>query len=164
MLKTSPFLHKSTFFNTFLVLFVLLSFQNNIAQSTQHGASFELKQDIDDTSSVFQDLSVSDSLNAQIKGTITEVCQAKGCWMKVNLADEKEVFVKFKDYGFFVPTDSAGKEVVMNGQAFIEEMSVEDQQHYTMDKGATKEEVAKITQPKKTLRFEADGVRISDRP
>lgn len=111
---------------------------------------------------MFQNLAVSDSLNTQIQGTITAVCQAKGCWMKVNLADNEEVFVKFKDYGFFVPTDSAGKEVVMNGQAFIEEMSVEDQKHYAMDKGATKEEVAKITKPKKTLRFEADGVRISD--
>ncbi len=162
MLKTSHFLFKSTFFNTFLVVFMLSSFQGINAQSSQHGETFELKSDMNETSKIFQDLEVAESLDVQMKGTITEVCQAKGCWMKVNLADEKEVFVKFKDYGFFVPTDSAGKEVVMNGLAFVEEMSVEDQKHYAMDKGANKEEVAKITQPKRTLRFEADGVRISN--
>lgn len=162
MLKTYHFLRKSIFFNTFLVFFMLTGFQGITAQSSQHGESFELKKSINKTSDVFQDLKVSESVNTQIKGTITDVCQVKGCWMKVNLADEKEVFVKFKDYGFFVPTDSAGKEVAMNGQAFVEEISVEDQRHYAMDKGATEEAIAKITQPKKTLRFEADGVRISN--
>ena len=162
MLKTSHFLRKSTFFNTFLVFFMLMTFQGITAQSSEHGASFTLKKGVNTTSKVFQDLKVSETSNVQIQGTITDVCQAKGCWMKVDLADNQEVFVKFKDYGFFVPTDSAGKEVVMNGQAFVEEMSVEDQRHYAMDKGATKEEAAKITTPKKTLRFEADGVRISN--
>jgi hypothetical protein len=79
--------------------------------------------------------------------------------MKVNLSGD-EVFVKFKDYGFFVPLDAAGKEVVMNGKAFVEELSVDEQKHYAMDKGASKEEIEKITSPKKTLRFEADGVLI----
>lgn len=162
MLKSSHFLHKSTFFNTFLVFLVLANVQGSIAQSSLHGESFTLKKDINKTSNVFQNLEIAETVSTQIKGTISEVCQAKGCWMKVHLTDENEVFVRFKDYGFFVPTDSAGKEVVMNGQAFIEEMSVEDQRHYAMDKGATKEEVAKITEPKKTLRFEADGVRISN--
>jgi hypothetical protein len=162
MLKTFLFLRKTIFFNTFLVFFALTNTQNVHAQSTQHGASFELAKEIRETSSVYQNLKVSDSSNLQVKGTITEVCQAKGCWMKVSLADSKEVFVKFKDYGFFVPTDAAGKNVVMNGLAFVEEMTVEDQRHYAQDKGATKEEVAKITEPKRTLRFEADGVRISN--
>lgn len=161
MLKTYHFLRKTIFFNTFLV-FLFLVGQGISAQSTQHGASFELKEDIKETSKVFQNLMASDSLNVQVKGTITEVCQAKGCWMKVNLSDSEEIFVRFKNYGFFVPTDAAGKNVIMNGLAFVEEMSVADQRHYAEDKGATKEEVAKITEPKRTLRFEADGVRISN--
>ncbi|MEM1260164.1 MAG: DUF4920 domain-containing protein, partial [Bacteroidota bacterium] len=150
------------FFNTFLMFFMLSSVQGVMAQSSSHGEPFALKKEINKASNIYQDLKVSESLNTQIKGIITDVCQVKGCWMKVNLDDEQQVFVKFKDYGFFVPTDSAGKEVVMNGQAFIEEMSVDEQQHYAMDRGATKDEVAKITQPKRTLRFEADGVYISN--
>ncbi len=143
-----------------IVLFAGL--QSSIAQSSSHGASFELEKSAHEDSKLFQGLEVSETLSTQISGTITDVCQAKGCWMKVNLVDGEEVFVRFKDYGFFVPTDSAGKQVVMNGQAFVEEMSVDDQRHYAMDKGASEKEVAKIVEPKRTLRFEADGVRISN--
>ena len=52
------------------------------------------------------------------RGTVTEVCKAKGCWMKVALENGEETMVKFKDYGFFVPKDMAGKEVVINGHRF----------------------------------------------
>jgi hypothetical protein len=84
--------------------------------------------------------------------------------MKVQLESNEEVFVRFKDYGFFVPKDAAGKRVVMNGAAFFEEMSVEDQRHYAEDEGASEDELALITSPKKTLRFEADGVLIESQP
>jgi len=162
MLKTLPFLNKRIFFNKIAVIFLFLGITSIFAQSSQHGASFNLADTINDTSGVFHDLKVADSVSTQISGIITEVCQAKGCWMNVKLVDGEQVFVKFRDYSFFVPTDAAGKKVAMNGKAFIEEMSVEHQQHYALDKGATKEEVASITQPKRTLRFEAEGVRISN--
>lgn len=161
MLKTLYFLRKTTFFNTFLVIFLCFSVQGICAQTLEHGESFELSTDIIEVSDLFEDLMVSDSLHVQLKGTIAEVCQARGCWMNVNLMDGGKVFVKFKDYGFFVPMDSAGKEVILDGMAFVEEMSVKDQQHYAKDKGATEQEAAKITAPKRTFRFEAAGVRIS---
>jgi hypothetical protein len=42
-----------------------------------------------------------------IEGTVTEVCQTKGCWMKVVPDTSKTgVRVTFKDYGFFVPMTS----------------------------------------------------------
>lgn len=161
MLKTYQFLFKTTFFNTF-VIFSILMLQGVNAQAEYHGAAFELGKEIAETSKAFEGLKSSETLKTQVKGTIAEVCQAKGCWIKVTLEDDQQVFVKFKDYGFFVPTDSAGKQVVLNGEAFVEEMSVEDQRHYASDKGASAEDIAKITEPKKTWRFEADGVRISD--
>jgi len=165
MLKTFLFLNKSNFFKTFLVVFLLLPSTNALAQAKDNGvfgSSFKVSKEVNTNSDVFLALHGKDREKTQMAGTITEVCQAKGCWMKVKLEDENEVFVRFKDYGFFVPIDAAGSSVVMNGQAFVEEMSVEDQQHYAMDKGATEEEAKKITQPKRTLRFEADGVVISN--
>ena len=163
MLNTSRFLNKSSFFNTFCSVVLMLVSFNIFSQNSEHGARFELDKDIQMSTASYDSIKSKDSLNIQMKGTITDVCQAKGCWMKVNLADNNEVFVRFKDYGFFVPTDSAGKEVVINGLAFVEEMSVEDQRHYATDKGAGEEEIQKITQPKRTLHFEASGVRISER-
>ena len=108
----------------------------------------------------YQGLQVSDTLNTRFKAEVTEVCQAKGCWMRVKLKDGEQAMVRFKDYGFFVPKDIAGRQVVLNGQAFIEEMSVEDQQHFARDGGKSDEEIAAMAEPKKTYGFVADGVLI----
>ncbi|MFT5738534.1 MAG: hypothetical protein ACI9SG_002890, partial [Maribacter sp.] len=93
---------------------------------------------------------------------VKEVCKAKGCWMKLELANGEEAMVKFKDYGFFMPMDIEGKEVVVSGLAFVEALSVKDQKHYAEDGGATADEMAKIIAPKRTYGFEADGVLLKD--
>jgi len=71
--------------------------------------------------------------------------------------------VKFKDYGFFVPKDIDGEEVIINGKAFVNEVSVEEQRHYAKDAGQSEEEIAAITKPKKTYSFEADGVLLKQK-
>lgn len=116
----------------------------------------------DEMATKFQNLIVSDTLKTKFSATVAEVCQSKGCWMKLKLEDGDEAMVKFKDYGFFMPKDIAGKEVIVNGLAFIEEMSVEEQKHYAEDAGESKEAIAAIIAPKKTYRFEADGVLLKN--
>ena len=103
---------------------------------------------------------VSDTLNMVIKGVIKEVCSKKGCWMRLPLTDEDDIMVRFKDYGFFVPTDASG-EVIIKGQAFKTQISVADQRHYAQDAAATEAEIAAITEPKTTHSFIADGVFIA---
>lgn len=153
-------------FNTFaavlLVVLCQISCKQETIQGDYYGEEFKVSDKMEETSAPYGPLAVTDTLQTQMIGEIKEVCQAKGCWMKVKLASEDEVFVRFKDYGFFVPKDVAGKKVVMNGAAFLEEMSVEDQRHYAEDEGASEEELAQITTPKRTLRFEADGVLIGN--
>ncbi|MFH6602035.1 DUF4920 domain-containing protein [Maribacter algicola] len=109
----------------------------------------------------FDMLGANDTLNTKFTATVTDVCQSKGCWMKLALND-KEVMVRFKDYGFFVPMDISGKEVVVNGKAFVEAMGIEDQKHYAKDGGQSAAQIAKITEPKKTYSFEADGVLLKE--
>ncbi|MBT4917946.1 MAG: DUF4920 domain-containing protein, partial [Flavobacteriaceae bacterium] len=72
----------------------------------------------------------------------------------------EEAMVKFKDYGFFMPKNIADKEVIVNGKAFVSEVSIEEQRHYAEDAGKSDEEIAAITQVKKTLSLEADGVLL----
>lgn len=155
-------------FNTFATIILLgmmlVSCKQETIQGDYFGEEFKISGEASKTSAPFDEISGKDSLQTQIVGEIKEVCQAKGCWMKVELESNEEVFVRFKDYGFFVPKDAAGKKVVMNGAAFFEEMSVEDQRHYAEDEGASEDELAQITAPKKTLRFEADGVLIATQP
>ncbi len=82
----------------------------------------------------YKTMNTGDSINSKIIAEVNEVCQAKGCWMRLNLDDENEVMVKFKDYGFFVPKDISGKKVIINGKAFVKEVSVDEQRHYAEDK------------------------------
>lgn len=107
-------------------------------------------------------MAVGDTITSKMTANVVEVCQSKGCWMKLDLENGNQVMVKFKDYGFFMPKDIAGKEVIVNGLAFVNEVPVDEQRHYAEDGGATAEEIAAITAPKKTFSFEADGVLLKD--
>jgi hypothetical protein len=108
----------------------------------------------------YNTLKPGDTIALKFKAKVNEVCQAKGCWMQVAIADDKEAMVKFKDYGFFMPLDIGDQEVIMQGKAFVAEMSVDEQRHYAEDGGKTKEEVLEITEPKRTLSFTSSGVLI----
>jgi Domain of unknown function (DUF4920) len=100
------------------------------------------------------------ALNTKVAGTVESVCQAKGCWMKVVTANGETMRVTFKDYGFFVPKDIVGKTVVFEGEAKMKTTPVAELQHYAEDAGKSKEEIAKITEPKHELTFVADGVIV----
>ncbi len=108
----------------------------------------------------YESMAVGDTIDTKMTAEVNEVCQAKGCWMTLKLENGEEAMVKFKDYAFFMPKDISGKEVILNGKAFVNEVAVDEQRHYAEDAGKSKEEVAAITAPKKTYSFEADGVLI----
>lgn len=102
-----------------------------------------------------------DEVSVKISGTIEEVCQKKGCWM--SLADDsftEPVFIKFKDYAFFVPKNAGGKKAVVSGMLSQKLTPVDELKHYAEDKGASAEEIAAITEPKKEFSLMADGVII----
>lgn len=114
---------------------------------------------------VMAQLENKDSIAVKMTGTVNAVCQAKGCWMNVSsekMAD-KEMFVKFKDYGFFVPKDCSGKTAIMEGYAFREVTSVDELRHYAEDEGKSAEEIAAITEPVEELKFMASGVLLADK-
>ncbi|MEL6923619.1 MAG: DUF4920 domain-containing protein [Bacteroidota bacterium] len=102
----------------------------------------------------------ADSLAVKVRATVNAVCQAKGCWMTLSSPDSKaeEMMVKFKDYGFFVPKDIAGREVIIEGHAFRNVTPVDELRHYAEDAGKSKEEIEKITEPEEELKFIASGV------
>lgn len=104
----------------------------------------------------------NDSMEVKITSTINECCQKKGCWMMVDMGNGEEMRVKFKDYGFFVPKDAAGRTVTMEGWAYKKTLSVDEYKHYLKDGGATDEEIAAVTEPKDEWSFMANGVIIRD--
>lgn len=111
---------------------------------------------------LYQGIAASDTIPAKFEGEVTEVCQAKGCWIKVALQEGQEVMVTFKDYAFFVPKDITGKHIIVNGSAFLSQMSIEDQQHFARDSGSDEEAIAAIEKSRMSYRFEADGVLLTN--
>ena len=108
----------------------------------------------------FKSLKEGDTLEVKFKSGINEVCQKKGCWMTIDLADDKEAFVKFKDYGFFVPKNAAESEVIIHGKAFVEVTSIYDLKEYAKDAGKSKAAIDSIVAPETNYSFMADGVLI----
>jgi hypothetical protein len=102
----------------------------------------------------------ADSLTAKVKGTVSSVCQKKGCWMTMDLGHGQSMRITFKDYGFFVPKDCAGRTTIIEGVARKQVISVEEQRHYAEDEGKSAAEIEMITQPKTEITFEARGVLL----
>ena len=108
----------------------------------------------------YKTMKKGDTIAVKFKSKINSVCKKKGCWMKMDLANNSESFVRFKDYGFFMPKDIVGKTVVLEGISKKETTSVDELKHYAEDAKKSKEEIAKITEPKKEIKFEAKGVLV----
>lgn len=107
----------------------------------------------------YKNLKVGDTAIVKFAAKVNDVCQSKGCWMRLDIGGQ-EAMVKFKNYGFFMPKNIADKEVIIHGKAFIAEVSIEEQRHYAEDAGKNEEEIAVIIEVEKTLSFEADGVLL----
>lgn len=107
-------------------------------------------------------LASNDSADVKIKAVVTDVCPKKGCWMSLQMPDNSTVFVKMKDYAFFVPLAAIGKTVVIDGKAFNKMTSVKELRHYAEDAKKSKEEIAAITEPKKEIRLLANGILVTE--
>ena len=70
----------------------------------------------------------------KVSGSIKEVCKKKGCWMV--LADGSNYArVTFRDYSFFVPTDSHGARAVVYGSLNRERLTRDEANHFEEDAG-----------------------------
>lgn len=110
----------------------------------------------------YENLEQGDTIDVKISGVIENVCQKKGCWMNLKLKEDQTAFVRFKDYGFFMPFNAAESEAIVNGKAFISVVSVEELKHYAEDEEKSQEEIDAIVEPEITYGFLADGVLIKE--
>jgi len=69
-----------------------------------------------------------------LKTRIAKVCRKKGCFF-IARDGNAVARITFKDYGFFIPTDSAGKEVLLNGTFERREITAAQAKHYRKDLG-----------------------------
>jgi hypothetical protein len=123
--------------------------------------SYDDAMDLSVLSDKYEAMQVGDTLDVKVKGTIQDVCKKKGCWVKLPVG-EQTAFVRFKDYGFFLPKNSHGKEVVLSGKAYKSVTPVDELRHYAEDDGKSAEEIAAITEDEVTYSFLADGALVEE--
>ncbi len=93
----------------------------------------------------------------RVQAKVVEVCQKKGCWMM--LSDGAVMMrITFKDYGFFMPKDIAGKTIIAEGIVAEDVLAEKDARHYAEDAGKSKEEIEKIKGDQKTVSMVAQSV------
>lgn len=63
--------------------------------------------------------SAKDGDTVRLEGKAEAVCKAKGCWVTLRDGD-KSVHVSFDEYSFFVPKDSAGRKIAIEGKVKVE--------------------------------------------
>ncbi len=73
--------------------------------------------------------------DVKISGQITEVCQAKGCWM-ILVDGDVYARVTFYDYGFFVPIETSMQRSIVFGALSETVLTGEQAEHFAQDAGA----------------------------
>ncbi|MHA6697622.1 DUF4920 domain-containing protein [Chryseobacterium sp. A321] len=81
-----------------------------------------------------------------LQGEVTQVCENKGCWIVIKTPKNEKFLVEMKDYGFFVPQDIRGKQVLLEGIA--------------KEKQRTKESAKSSDSAQ--IRIEASGIQVVD--
>ena len=71
----------------------------------------------------------------KVEAHISQVCKRKGCFM-IATSGEGAIRISFKDYAFFVPTDTGGKTVTFTGTVITRELSEEQAAHLREDAGS----------------------------
>jgi hypothetical protein len=106
-----------------------------------------------------QDLVIDSSVHLakpfQVEARIAKVCQKKGCFF-IAQQDQHILRVSFRDYGFFIPTDSSGKTVILAGELIQKEMSLEEAAHFKADLKSETD----LLKPGVVYEIVADSVRI----
>lgn len=121
--------------NKFLIFLALVFFIVSCSKSNKNYTTYG--ETITDANTVFvNQISSQKKFNQspiKITAIVNQVCQSKGCWMTLENDDNETIRVKFKDYGFFVPKDIAGKEVIVEGVITEKELDLESAKHYAED-------------------------------
>lgn len=91
---------------------------------------------------LIENSSIFEGQQVATTGKIKEVCQKKGCFFILTNEDEdRSARITFKDYEFFIPTNSAGNKVRLVGEFKVNELSEEKAKHYAEDAGEDPEDI-----------------------
>ena len=102
----------------------------------------------------------TDTLFIKLKAGISEVCLEDGCWFRINLYNGKRMIVTFENEAFVIPTDVAGKHVLIEGKTYLETMSEDEMKKLAVQAGEIQWVIDTIRGPHIQRTFVAKGAVI----
>lgn len=133
--------------------------QEEVSNEKYYGSVIETNN-ISSFNDVRAQLTETGEVETTIEGEVLGTCAKKGCWMEIATGDDT-LFVKFKNYEFFVPTEGVeGYHTVLEGVAYYDTTTVAELKHYAEDAGLSQEEIDLITEPEYSINFTASGVMM----
>lgn len=99
----------------------------------------------------------------RVTGNVSEVCKAKGCWMRLGETGGGEaLFVKFTCpiEGRLIPMDAIGHKAIVEGTLEVTEISEAQARHLAEDAGKPADQIAKIVGPQKQIRFKSPAAKV----
>ncbi len=113
-------------------------------EATPEYETFGAPMDFSVTKVPLQDIAVNGDRYTdkavRVETRVSKVCKKKGCFFIAQQGDSV-VRVTFKDYGFFVPTDITGKQVMLVGEVVADELTPEKAKHLAEDLGVPEESI-----------------------
>lgn len=117
-----------------------------LSEPVQENANYEVFGEEINIESL-KPMSLSEIVNQELvqtdvilETTVSEVCNKKGCFFVAQEGDYT-ARITFKDYGFFIPTDSKGKKVTLIGAFSVNTLTEEKAKHYAEDAGKDPESI-----------------------
>jgi len=92
-----------------------------------------------------------------LRAQLADVCQKKGCWTLAR-DGKASVRVRFKDYAFFLPTNSIGAEAYIQGRVEVANLSEREAKHYEAE--SRNGDPESIRGPVREVSLVASGIRL----
>jgi hypothetical protein len=144
-----------------LTVLILLPACVHAAEAKKYGKPLTLKEEVK-VSEILANPDQYAGKKVRVKGLVTDVCEERGCWIKIG-ADKQELMFKVEDGVIAFPVSAKGGAVVAEGTVSKRVLTVE-QQKAMCEKEAKalnkKADYSKVVGPKTIVRIEGLGAEI----
>lgn len=127
-----------------------------LADGTLYGNDIDGTQQVVKISDIFSNLEGSQNKTFVVEGTLTEVCQAMGCWTVIT--DGTNTIRAQTLHKYFLPKDiPSGSKVIVAGEFEIKEITEDQAKHFAEESGKSTDD---IKGPQKMYRIKATGIKV----
>jgi len=121
-----------------------------------------LDNNIKNAESLIAIIAHNNTTKAKLRGVVKCVCK-KGTWLQLNGGVKNEIIVNFGSRGISFPQSIIGKEIVLDGEARLETLSVDQQKQLAFENESSESEISKINAFKEVVLFETKGLVVLEK-